>query len=181
MGRRRCGDTCGHGAETEDRPARCAAYSGFNVAESISAYLDSITGGARFTAASAASSQDGLLANFAAQPITSFGYEPRPLSKEEVVDQPGTRRVPMCSARSLGKSSTPGAATTAGPTRPFPGGVRSCGSDGSGEKLGRAMPDGAARRGTGHGLAVRADDRAGRTLPTQQTGGELPRAESPGE
>src|SRR5215831_11763891 len=178
MGRRCCGDTCGHGAETENRLARCAAYSRFNVAESISANLDSITGGARFTAASAASSQDGLLANFAAKPITSFGYGPRPLSKEEVVGTPGTRRVQTCSARSLGRAASPGATATVGRTRSFLGRVRSCGGQGSGEKPGRAVPDGATRGGTGHGLDVRAYDRSRRSLPDQQASGELSGVES---
>jgi transposase len=38
--------------------------------------------------------------------------------------------------------------------------------------------DATTRRGTGNGLNVGVDDRAGGALPTQQTGGELPRAES---
>jgi hypothetical protein len=41
-----------------------------------------------------------------------------------------------------------------------------------------AVPDGATRGGTGHGLDVRAYDRSGRTLPQKQAGGQLPGTES---
>lgn len=46
------------------------------------------------------------------------------------------------------------------------------------QRPGRPLLDGATRCGAGDGLDVRAHDRAGGALPPEQTGGELPRAQS---
>jgi len=83
---RRCSrDSGGDGAEAENRCAGCSAYSRSTAGESVSADLDSFTGGTGSPTAIASSSQNGLPANFGTKPVAGAGPGPGRLSKKEVV------------------------------------------------------------------------------------------------
>src|SRR5215510_5606880 len=83
---RRCSrDSGGDGAEAEDRFAGCTAYSRSTARESVSANLDSLTGGTGFATTFAPSSQISWPANFGEKPVAGAGPGPGRLSKKEVV------------------------------------------------------------------------------------------------
>src|SRR5262249_23077406 len=179
---RRCSrDSRGDGAEAEDRFAGCSAYPRSAAREPISTHLDSLAGRARCATTIAASPQNGLPANFAAQPVASAGHGPGRLPKKEVVDRWGADRTRRTGVRSLGESPPAGTVADTRPTGSLPGGVGSSGSQRSRATPSRPLLDGTTGRGSGDSLDVRADDRASGALPAEQAGSELSRAESPGE
>src|SRR4029077_11501752 len=155
MGRRRCGDTCGHGAETEDRLARCAAYSRPTAGEPVPADLDSLPGRAGSATAVAAPPQDGLPTNIAEKPVACAGHGPGRLSKKEVVDGWRTDRTRCTGIGSLGESATAGAIGDTGPAGSIAGGAGSGGRQRSGATSGRPQFDGATGSRAGHRFDVR--------------------------
>src|SRR6516162_423200 len=174
-------DSGGDGAEAEDRFAGCSAYSRSPARESVSADLDSLTGGTGSATTFAPSSQDGLPANFGTKPVAGAGHGPGRLSKKEVMGRWGTDRTRRSGVRSMGESPTAGAVGHTRSAGSLPGGVRSSGSERSRATPSHLLLDGATRGGASHSLDVRVDDRAGGALPREQTGGELPGSESAGE
>ena len=73
-----------HGAEAEDRLARCSAYSRLASHEPFSPDLGTDVRGARSAANAAASSQPGSLSYFGDESAARVGHEARPLPEEKV-------------------------------------------------------------------------------------------------
>src|SRR6516165_6810188 len=107
--------------------------------------------------------------------LTCAGHGPGRLSKKEVVGSSGADRTRSPGVRSVGESPTAGTVGHSRPARSFAGGAGSGRSSRSWAAGGGPQLDEATRGGAGHSLDVRADDRAGGALSTQQTSGELPR------
>src|SRR5215472_11818403 len=84
LDRRRGGDSCRHGAEAEDGPPRCSAYSRLATHEPFPPNLGTVTGGARPEANAAASAQTGSLSYLGNEPAASVGDGPRPLPEEKL-------------------------------------------------------------------------------------------------
>src|SRR5215471_21157569 len=108
-------------------------------------------------------------ANCGEKPITCAGHGPGRVSKKEVVGSERADRTGRLGVRSVGKSPAAGTFSYSRPAGSFAGGAGSSRSQRSGATPGGPQLDGTTRGGAGHSLDVRADDRAGGALPTQQT------------
>src|SRR6266852_353779 len=161
------------GAQTENRPWRCATPAAVAARRSFSPALDTEPGEPRPAAVAVASASPGADAHAGQEPIAIHRHQRRGAASVAAVEQTGTGATGIVRAAALERAAAARFAATAGPAEPADRRTQPGHRAGSGAAAGSAAFDDPSRSRADHRAGLRVGPGYAATLPLRQAGRQL--------
>src|ERR1700680_46450 len=161
------------GAQTKDRPRRCAPSVALVAGRSFSQAVGAESGEPRSAATAVASASPGADADARQEPIARHRPERRRAEEVASVEQSGKNATGIVRAGSVDGAAAARSAPTGGPTDATDRRTQPGGRAGSRATAGGATLDDPSRSGSDHGAGLRVGAGHPRSFSLRQTGGQL--------